>query len=304
MKRILSIISCSLLLLTAVSCDWFVLDNQDGWDAKVQGRILDQKTGLPIQSEQGAAITVIEQGWDAQANQSWKIKNDGTYRNDLIFAGNYVMNTVTNANFIADPVQFTIKKGDNTVDFKATPFCRVVNPVITFDSAAKKIKASFGIETDLAQVNNIGNVILCVYPDRYVRRDYNNCANDPGAQISDFDPTSGATINLEVDMNLPANATEFQYDRPHYIRIAAIGAHYAGLPAWDEEKTEIDWDNFPWADLASDWSNFNDIAVYKTTIIHHPATYASDKSLNPNDMYNYSPVFKLENGQITEVTDW
>jgi len=105
-------------------------------------------------------------------------------------------------------------------------------------------------------------------------------------------------------MNLPANAAEFQYDRPHFIRIAAIGAHYAGLPAWDETVTEIDWDNFPWDQLAGDWSNFNDIVVYKTTIIHHPATYASDKSLNPDDMYNYSPVYKLENGTITEVTDW
>ena len=111
-------------------------------------------------------------------------------------------------------------------------------------------------------------------------------------------------IGIDGPDGKKVNADEFQYDRPHYIRIAAIGAHYTGLPAWDESVTEIDWDNFPWDQLADDWSNFNDIVVYKTTIIHHPATYASDKSLNPNDMYNYSPVYKLENGTITEVTDW
>ena len=304
MKRIVSILSCALLLSTAVSCDWFELDNQEGWNAKVQGKIIDAKTGQPVQSEQGNYIIVIEKGWDAEANQGWRIKNDGTYRNDLVFAGDYRMNTVSSANFIADPVDFTLQKGDNTVDFKVTPFCRIVNPTITFDRSAKKIKASFKIETDLPEVNNIGNVYLCVYPDRFVRQGYNNCKEDDGAKLSDVDPTKGETITLEVDMNNPKNAEEFQYDRPHFIRIAAIGAHYAGLPAWDETVTEIDWDNFPWDQLASDWSNFNDIVTYKTTIIHHPATYASDKSLNPNDMYNYSPVYKLENGTITEVTDW
>ena len=86
MKRILSILSCALLLTTAVSCDWFVLDNQEGWDAQVTGKIIDAKTGKPVQSEQGAEITVVEQGWKnpvsgdpVSQNQSWKIKNDGTF---------------------------------------------------------------------------------------------------------------------------------------------------------------------------------------------------------------------------------
>lgn len=309
MKRIFSILSCALLLTTAVSCDWFELDNQAGWDAQIKGRLLDSKTGQPIQCEQGAAITIVEQGWTNPAtgdpvsqNQSWLVKNDGTYCNNLVFAGDYVMNTVNYANFTADPAKFTINKGENTVDFKVTPFCRILNPQVSFDG--QYIKATFQVESDLAGVNNIGNVFLCVYPDRFVRQGYNNAANDPGAKLSDYDPTKGETITLTIDTKLDKNAAEFQYDRPHYIRIAAIGAHYAGLPAWDETQTEIDWDNFPWDKLAADWSNFNDIVVYKTTIIHHPATYASDKSLNPNDYYNYSPVYKLEKGVITEVTDW
>ena len=40
MKKIISIFSCALLLSTAVSCDWFQLDNQEGWNAKVQGKIM------------------------------------------------------------------------------------------------------------------------------------------------------------------------------------------------------------------------------------------------------------------------
>ena len=309
MKKIATILSCALALMTVASCDWFELDNQDGWNATVQGRLIDAKTGEPLQCEQGSAITVIEQGWKnpvsgdpVSQNQSWLVKNDGTYVNKLVFAGDYVMNTVNYANFTASEQSFTLNKGDNTVDFKVTPFCRIVNPQVSMEG--NKIKATFKVESDLSNVNNIGNVYLCVYPDRFVRQGSNNAENDPGSHMADIDPTKGETITLYIDTQLKENNAEFQYNRPHYIRIAAIGAHYAGLPAWDETVTDIDWDNFPWDQLASDWSNFNDIVVYKTTIIHHPATYASDKTLNPNDMYNYSPVYKLENGTITEVTDW
>ena len=73
MKRIISIISCALLLSTAVSCDWFQLDNQEGWNAKVQGKIIDSVTGQPVQSEQGRTISVVEKGWDTEANQGWRI---------------------------------------------------------------------------------------------------------------------------------------------------------------------------------------------------------------------------------------
>jgi len=320
MKRILSILSCGLLLMTAVSCDWFQLDNQEGWDAKVSGKIIDAKTGQPVQSEQGSSITVIEQGWKdpvsgdpVSQNQSWKIKNDGTYRNNLVFAGDYIMNTVSGANFMADPVKFSIEKGDNEVNFTVNPFCRILNPKITYDATTKVITATCTIESDIAGVNNVGNVYLCVYPDRFVRNGYNKCKEDPYAHVENITPDGTTQITLSVDPErivmkggqpVKVNADEFQYDRPHYIRIAAVAGSYAGLPAWDETNYEIDWDNFPWDQLADDWSNFNDIVVYKAVVTHHEATYALDGNINGSGAYNYSPVYKLENGQITEVTDW
>ena len=313
MKRILYILSCALALTTVVSCDWFELDNQDGWDAKVKGQILDSKTNQPLQSEQGAAITIIEQGWkdpvsgnQITQNQSWLIKNDGTYRNDLVFAGEYIMNTVSDANFIADPASFTLKKGENTVDFKVTPFCRIVSPSVTYDSATGKIKATFKVESDIANVNNIGRAMICVYPDRFVRQGYNKCEKDPEASVTNIDPASGELITLYVDTKLDKNADEFQYNRPHYIRIAAVGAHYKGMPAYDEDLG-TDWDRWmeatvPLADDYSNWAEFEASIPHK--IVHHEASYANDGSLNNKDKYNYSPVYKLENGTITEVTDW
>lgn len=320
MKRFVSIFSCVAALLTLSSCDWFELDNLDAWDAQVQGRIIDSKTKEPVQMEQGSAISVYElygdqynhtnlegkAGWDGHSAISWLVKNNGTYVNKLTFAGKYEMDTRTN-NFTADKVEFQLKKGENTVDFEVTPFCRIVDPKFTMDG--KKIKASFKVETDLAGVNNIGYVRLCIYPDRFVKQSANKAANDPGAVIVDVDPKKGETITLTIDPdivvdNVKVNADEFQYDRPHYIRIAAVGGSYSGMPAWDEVSYEIDWDNFPWDQIADDWSNFNDIVVYKEVKVHHPASYALDGKINGSGAYNYSPVFKLENGTFTEVTDW
>ena len=313
MKKIITILSCIIALFSLASCDWFKLDNLDGWDAQVEGQIIDAKTKQPVQMEQGSSITVYEKygaqydrTWDEGSGVSWLVKNNGSFVNNLTFAGRYEMDTRTN-NFQSNVQSFELKKGANTVNFEVNPFCRIVDPKITVEG--KKIKATFKVESDVAGVNNIGYAYLCIYPDRFVKQSANKAASDPGAVIKDIDPTKGETVTLVIDPDMvvngvKVNADEFQYDRPHYLRIAAVGGSYAGMPAYDEVSYEIDWDNFPWDQLADDWSNFNDIVVYKEVKIHHPAAYTLDGNINGSGAYNYSPVFKLENGQITEVTDW
>ena len=297
MKKVLSIFACILTLSFAVtSCDWFELDNQDGWNASVEGVILDSETNQPIQFEQGSTITVVEQGWEAQANQTWAVKNDGSYKNTLVFAGSYVMNTLTN-NFVAEAQSFELKKGDNTVNFKATPYVRILNPQVTMEG--DKIKVTCTVKAGVSSVNNIGEVRICVSPDRFVRQSTNNVSNDPASHISDVKVDGSQQLTLYVDTKLAANAYEFQYDRPHYIRIAAVGAHYAIVPEWSEESQEFDMEAYLAAGMPEDWWNY-----FKTVVIIHPASYTNDGSVNPSNAYNYSPVYKLENGSITEVTDW
>ena len=305
MKRIISIFSCALLLSTAVSCDWFELDNQEGWNAKVQGKIIDVVTGQPVQSEQGGYIVVIEKGWDTEEKQGWRIKNDGTYRNDLVFAGEYVMNTVSGANFYADPQPFTLNKGDNTVDFKVTPFVTISNAVVTVEGgkikATCKVKANFPAD----KINNIGRVVLCANPDRFVKISANPCENDPNAIVSNLDPVVEHSVTLYIDPEAKyddgtlINAQEFQYDRPHYVRIAAIGAHYDIVPEYWETTDEFDMEAYTAAGYPEDWWNY-----FKK--IYHPAEYAPDGQFNASGAYNYSPVFKvdLKSGSVTEVTDW
>ena len=319
MKKIITVLSCVLTLTLAASCDWFKLDNQEGWDASVEGQILDAGTNQPIQFAQYTAsstnsdylasrLTVVEKGWKAEENQYWTIKTNGSYKNTLVFSGQYTMNTLS-SNFTCDPQSFELKKGENKVDFKVTPYVRIEN--VTWAMEGKKIKVTCKVSSPVPSVNNLGEVRLCIAVDRFVSMSDNGAAKDPNSYVTDVDP-SGTTVTLYIDPEYKdatgqlVNAAEFQYDQVHYVRVAAMGAHYTIVPEWTEENTEIDWDNFPWALLASDWSNFNDIVVYKTTVIVHPASYSNDGSVNSGSAYNYSPVYKLDlkAGTFTEVTDW
>ena len=46
MKKIFVFLS---LIVLATSCDWFVFDNQEYYNASVEGKLLDTKTGQPLQ---------------------------------------------------------------------------------------------------------------------------------------------------------------------------------------------------------------------------------------------------------------
>ncbi|NLZ19554.1 MAG: DUF3823 domain-containing protein [Bacteroidales bacterium] len=264
MKKIITFISSIIALFSLASCDWFMLDNLDGWDAQVEGKIVDIATGEPIQMEQGNTIQVRElygaqydhtnqlgkKGWDGNSTIGWAIKNNGTYVNKLTFAGDYTF-MATGTNFTADEQSFSLKKGANTVDFKATPYLRIKNPRITM--AGKVINATFDVEVAVAGTK-VSRVEICVFPDRWVRHSQNNCASDPYSFVVNPTETSFA-LSVDPDRvvnNIKVNADEFQYDRIHYIRIAALGTNPS----------------------------------------------------NSSNRYNYSPVYKLEKGQITEVTDW
>lgn len=230
MKKTISIISCIFALAAVTSCDWFKLDNLDAWDASVEGKIIDSKTGQPLQMEQGSTITVYElygeqydhtnqqgeKGWDGHTGIGWNVKNNGTFVNKLTFAGKYEMETTGN-NFKADKVGFELKKGSNTVDFTVTPYVRINNPKVTFDGS--KINATCDLEIAVPGTT-ISRVEICVWPDRWVRHSSNNCSGDNGSYKAN--PAEGS-VSLSVDPKNPKNAQEFQYDRVHFIRIAALG---------------------------------------------------------------------------------
>lgn len=241
MKKILNIFAC-LLLLSLTSCELFVLDNYDEPNATVSGKIIDSKTGQTVGVEcysQAGVLTVVEQGWDATADQYWNVKFNGEYTNNRVFAGDYVMSTKYMPCYLQEN-NFSLKKGSNSQDFTVTPFARVKDLNISYDASSKKIKATFKVELgDNTKANKINTVRLCAYTDCFVCRNFNLCANDPGSVKTNV--SEGETITLEIDTTLNGNAEQFKYKRKHYLRIAVLanGNDYNSLGFYNFSDTYV-----------------------------------------------------------------
>ncbi len=243
MKKFTQIIAVLLSVAFVTSCDLLKRDTFDGPDAEVTGRLLDAKTGELINIEAAqvttgswwsqttynyGALVIMEQGWkDANGQpvsqeQHWFVRYDGHYTNNLVFAADYKVSMKLLPVYEPENADFSLSKGSNTVDFKVTPFCRIINPSFKYDSGSKKIIATFSVELgDETKAKNITNVALCANTQLFVGCNYFNMAkNDKGAKKSNVSP--GETITLEIDTTLPANEELFKYTRDRYIRIAAM----------------------------------------------------------------------------------
>lgn len=300
MKKILYLIP---LLLMATSCDWFVFDNMDGYDATITGKFLDASTNDPIQFgvPDNYGFSVYEENFEppkgnfAPSALTWYARTNGSYTNKLVFSGDYRIQTTQANNFYPLTEQFSVKKGDNTKDFKVTPYARISNVSFSFDSATKEIVAKCNVSHgDPGKTNGI-KVFLMIAPDRFVGKNHNN-AEDVTATTAFVE--AGA-VELRIKTT-GGNKSEFTYRQPHYVRIAAQAAHCAIVPAWDEET--IDWG--AWG--AIDYEGYPDPPASVIVLVHHDAEYTNDGSVNPNQTYNYSSVFKVSEdfGTFTEVTDW
>ena len=226
MKNIKYILMTVVAALFVTSCDWFVLDNQEAHNAKISGKFVDAETGQLVPSEvyssQTGVFKVFELGWDSEAAQTWYIKNDGTYCNNLVWAGKYRMQT-NDSNYYPFTKEFELKKGDNVVNFEVTPFVRFEEQKFYYDEANKQIVGECTVQvTDPTQTPNL-EVRLCCYTDCHVGTSFNNCKNDAGAYVQNVQLTDGkATVKVAISTEAPENATEFKYERVHYVRLAAL----------------------------------------------------------------------------------
>ena len=225
MKKILVLLS---LLILATSCDWFVFDNQDSYNAQVEGRFIDSATGDPVQFAfyNTSKISIIEEGWDKEEAEEWYVKCNGTYRNKLVFAGKYRLDTKDQC-FYPVVIPFTLEKGKNTVDFTVTPYARIINPTITYEGT--KFVARFTVQvSDAAKTPNV-DVALFGFTDRYVSESNNNFIFDskdknyqPEGKIKKIKLTNGqADVVLSINTEIPSG-NQFVYKREHFLRIGAV----------------------------------------------------------------------------------
>ena len=247
MKKITHIIAALLSVAAVASCDMFQLDNFDGPDAQVTGNLLDAKTGERIGIEgysktSGSwwsqtttyygALTITEQGWknpkdgsDVSQDQVWLVRYDGHYTNNRIFAADYKVSMKNLPVYQPDNADFTIKKGRNTLDFKVTPFCRIINPQFSYDASARKIKATFSVELgDASKANNISNVVFCCNTTTFVGSEFGNMAkDDSGAKKQGNNVVApGEQVTLEISLDNPKNVELFRYTQDRYLRVAAM----------------------------------------------------------------------------------
>ncbi len=226
MKKIFVLLS---LIVLATSCDWFVFDNQEYYNAQVQGRILDSKTGQLMQFAfpNTCKISIIEEGWKnlngdpAEKAQDWYVKCNGTYCNRLVWAAKYRMDT-KKQNFYPVTIPFELQKGENTIDFSVTPYCRVLDPQISYEDG--KIVARFKVEVEDAEQTPDVTVSLFGFTDRWVSDGNNNFdfKKQTEAQLKKIKNADGeSVIELKVDPTIESGM-QFVYQRAHYLRIGAL----------------------------------------------------------------------------------
>jgi hypothetical protein len=229
MKKTLYILSLfTSLVMFAASCQ---KDNYPYPDAQVFGAIRDSIGGAWVETDlnSGSQIGAYEQGYATPVIRNWVVKQNGEYRNNLVYSGtyNYVFQS---CNFFPYTVTGeVVKPGANERDFPVVPYIRIKNASITYNSTTKKIIATFSIEGGKPTVK-VAKVSLYAFTDMYVGEYVKKTLT---ATATDF-PTltlSGAaqTINtatvysLSIDLTQAANATVFAIHRNYYFRVGAMG---------------------------------------------------------------------------------
>lgn len=218
MKKIFLLVSCCLLALT--SCE---IDNYDGPNASIHGSIIDEETGELVGTdiENGSSIKVYEHGFTNPAAQWWSIMNTGEYRNDMVFAATYDV-FFENGNFYPfENKDFVVKKGDNSHNFKVTPYIRMKSPSIT--KTGNSIVATFSLEGGKPEVK-VKEIQLFAFTDMWVGNSVRFSLNG-GTDKNTFEPSetidSSTTYTLTID--LTENPDVFKYNRNYYLRIGALG---------------------------------------------------------------------------------
>jgi hypothetical protein len=119
-------------------------DNYQAPDGDIYGKLIDNITNLPLQSEQpnGFNIKLFEKGGQMNSPISFSGKADGTYENAWIFQNEYKVIPTEGAFFPIDTV--VVNVGSRTeVNFTVTPFLAVTN--VTVQPSTGKVTASYNI---------------------------------------------------------------------------------------------------------------------------------------------------------------
>ena len=235
MKNTFYYILIGAALITAGACS--KVDNYAAPDQTIEGRIIDAVTGKNVQSEvsgengTGTRIELRELSWSSNPTPQYlATKQDGTYSNTKIFAGNYQVSAdgafvplvQTGANPVDKSKNVDIQGGTTVVDFTVEPFLRVEwvgEPVLNTDGT---VSAQFIVTrgtTNASYQLNVTDINLYINPYPYVGSN----ANSFDARYSNRVSYTGANGNNLLGQTLTFTTTggALPKTRDWYVRVAA-----------------------------------------------------------------------------------
>lgn len=196
------------------SCELDQLDNYDGPDATISGGIYDNQTGELVEQDiiNGMQIEYIEHGFDNPQTQYMVVKNDGTYRNNLMFSGRYTIQPVR-GNFVPVEAQEIEVSGDTEQDFEVQPYIRLRN--VEIQKQESKIVATFNLEQTVT--NPVRRIGLFAHEQVNVGEPLNRVSS-----VVNVNAVTNDVTRYRLEINLEAHTGQLQSGKEYYFRVGAL----------------------------------------------------------------------------------
>lgn len=208
--KILIFLICGMLAFS--SCE---LDNYEGPTASISGSLIDSETGELVQGDiiSGTNIEYIEEGYENPPIQRLVVKVDGTYRNDMMFAGKYKILPLTRGNFVPQTdTLFLDINGETIQNFEVQPYIRIKDASITIDGT--KITATFKLEQTVN--NKVKSYGLFGHSSPAV--------GEPlqfGKKTKTLNKVVDPTTEYELVLDVRTDK-DFEKGKPYFFRIGAL----------------------------------------------------------------------------------
>ena len=215
MKKIAIILSVVAAVCMMTGCE---LDNYDAPQGCIYGTILDAETGkpipLPVEGSTGAVVSIMEVGTGATLAQSFYAKQDGSYRNAMIFEGDYTVSA--SGPFTMSSSYPVTVKGETKCDMTAVPYSRIEMNV---EQDGMKAKVSFTVTPSDPSAKVKQTYVLWNYRKQTDVKEGNFAGSKKDFSGS---KTGTHTFNFENEAQYKSNVDKIKANgNKVYVRVAA-----------------------------------------------------------------------------------
>lgn len=220
-----------ILIMVVASC---MKDNYPAPDAQFFGAIRDSIGGALVEQDlqTGTTIGMYELGYPTSVLQNNVIKQNGEFRNNLVYSATYDIEFPSSNFFPYKVPGFVLNPGENQYDFLVVPFIRIKNCSITYDAVGNKINATFNLEAGkpTAKVSKITLYVFTdMYVGEYVKKTIAAGTGTPSRTYTGAAQTINPATVYTLSIDLAANASVFAVHRNYYFRVGAIAASITGV---------------------------------------------------------------------------